>query len=239
MNKLPTLITPRHELVIPSTGKTVSFRPYLVKEEKILLIALESNNPKQIFGAMQDVIKACTFGEVEVDSLTSFDIEYIFLQLRIKSVGEKATVKLKCEKDEAYTEVDIDLTQIQVTKPAQFKEKMDIQLTDKIGMVLHPIKALDILRLESQTDNNKSNLITDLVIATIDHIYDDSKIYKAEDSSQEELRAFVDSLNRSQIEKIQKYIESFPRLEHKVTFTCIKCGHINTVTLTGIQSFFG
>jgi hypothetical protein len=233
---LPKLETPRYELVIPSTNKTVAFRPYLVKEEKVLLMALESDNPKQIFAAMQDVISACTFGAVSVDSLTSFDIEYIFLQLRIKSVGETVTVSLKCEKDDAYTQVEVNLNDVKLNGSSDFKPTLDIKLNDTVGVVLKPIRAQDLIPLEG--NQKKVDLITDLVIATISHIYDESKIYRTEDVSKDELKQFVDSLSRQQVEKIQNYIASFPRLELDVTFTCFKCGHINTVKLSGIQSFF-
>lgn len=233
---LPKLETPRYELTVPSTGKVVSFRPYLVKEEKVLLMAMESENPKQIFSAMQDVISSCTFGNLNVDTLTAFDIEYIFLQLRIKSVGETVTVNLKCEKDEAYTPVEVDLTQIKLVKSPNFVPSLEVKLTDTIGVVLKPIKASDLVTLNPSS--NKSDLITDLVIATISHIYDSDKIYRPEDISREELREFIDSLSRQQISKIQDYIASFPRIELDVTFTCVKCGHVNTVKLSGMESFF-
>jgi len=233
---LPKLETPRYELTVPSTGKVVAFRPYLVKEEKVLLMAMESENPKQIFSAMQDVISSCTFGNVNVDNLTSFDIEYIFLQLRIKSVGETVTVNLKCEKDEAYTPVEVDLTQVKLVQSPGFVSSLDVKLTDSIGVVLKPIKASDLITLDPKV--NKTDLITDLVIATISHIYDSEKIYRPEDISKEELRQFIDSLSRQQITKIQNYITSFPRLELDVTFTCVKCGHVNTIKLNGMESFF-
>jgi hypothetical protein len=233
---LPKLETPRYELTVPSTGKVVSYRPYLVKEEKVLLMAIESENPKQIFSAMQDVVSSCTFGNLNVDNLTSFDIEYIFLQLRIKSVGETVTVNLKCEKDQAYTPVEVDLTQVKLIKSPNFVNSLEVKLTDKIGVVLKPVKASDLVTLDSSM--NKSDLITDLVIATISHIYDADKIYRPEDIPKEELREFIDSLSRQQIGKIQEYIASFPRLELDVTFTCIKCGHVNNIKLNGLESFF-
>jgi hypothetical protein len=236
--KLPTIETPSFELVLPSSGKPVKYRPYLVKEEKILFIALESGEPASILTAMQEVVDACTFNKLNMNALTSFDLEYIFLQLRIKSVGESVTLNLKCERDGEFTPVTVDLTAVKLVQSASYEPTKNIRITDKIGMIMKPVSLQSLLQMESK-ESSGVEALTDRIIGCIDYIYDTEKTYYVADVSREEIRNFVDSLSHSHLESIREYITSFPRLEHTVKFKCFKCGHENTVVLSGIQSFFG
>lgn len=236
---LPIIETPRFTLTVPSSGKKVSYRPYLVKEEKILFIALESGDGKAIVEAMQDVVKACTFGELDIASLTTFDLEYVFLQLRIKSVGESVSVNLKCEFDGEFTPVDINLSEVKLIQDDSYTPERDIKVTDSIGMVLKPITLKRLSEMNLKDEANIMESLTNRIAGCIDHIYDREKIYKASSVPMEELVKFVDSLSHSHLQAIQEYIASFPRVEHTVKFNCFKCGKENTVKLQGIQSFFG
>ena len=234
--KLPTIETPKYTLTLPSTKKIVEYRPFLVKEEKILLLAQEANDHESIMTAIRDIIAACTFNKLNIDELTSYDIEYIFLKLRSKSVGEKSQVRCRCEKCESYTPVDIDLDTIEVKWP---KEKLDntIMLTDTIGVTLKHIKISDIKKSFSD-DLESSETLTSIIIASIENIFDSENIYSAKDSSYEELLTFINSLNRNQITKIEEYIANTPKIEHKLDFECQSCKSSNSVLLSGIQTFF-
>jgi hypothetical protein len=234
--KLPTIETPKYRLTLPSTKKIIDYRPFLVKEEKILLLAQEANDHESIMTAIRDIISACTFNKINIDELTSYDIEYIFLKLRSKSVGEKSQVQCRCEKCETYTTVDIDLDAIEVTWP---EEKLDnvIMLTDIIGVTLKHIKISDIKK-SFNDDEQASETLTSIIIASIENIFDSEKVYDAKDSSYDELLTFINSLNRNQITKIEEYIANTPKLEHTLNFNCKSCKYDNAVLLSGLQTFF-
>jgi len=239
---LPIIESPKYEVQIPSTGKVISYRPYLVKEEKILMIALESQDAKQALNAIKDVIKTCTFNTIDPEKLTMFDLEYIFLKLRAKSVGETTTIRLKCDECETYTNVDINLDSIPLFWPNGEKTNKTIKLTDKIGVTLQYITLDKMSRfnLNLKNDEDKLKIMTDMISASIESIYDQDSVYAASDSTKEELDKFVDMLNRTQIESIEKFLSGMPRLEKKIEFKCCndKCNHDNSMTLTGLQSFF-
>lgn len=233
---LPILESPKYVLTIPSTGKSIEYRPFLVKEEKILLLAQESNNSAEMMSAIKDIISACTFDVIKPQELTSFDLEYIFLKLRSKSVGEVSNIRCKCEHCETYNDISVNIDEIEPTWP---KEKVNnkVMLTDKVGVILRYIRVDDISSLINDTKVD-ANTITNMIIASIESIFDDSGVYKADQSSPEELMSFVNSLNRSQINKIEEYIASTPKLHHDAEFDCVNCKNHNIISLSGIQAFF-
>jgi hypothetical protein len=233
---LPTISTPKYQLKLPSTGESVSYRPFLVKEEKILLIAQETKDPKQMMAAMGDIISACTFDKVKTSEITSFDLEYIFLKLRTKSVGENADIKVQCQKCEEYNAVSINLDEITVEVPE--KKNATIMLTDSIGVTLKYIDAKKMEKITGLIETNQMAVINELIINSIESIFDDSNVYPAIDSTPAELTQFIESLNRQQMEKIENFIGNAPKLQHICEFKCCKCGEENSITLQGIQSFF-
>ena len=234
MNTLPKLEVTKYELNVPSTGESIEFRPFLVKEEKILMIAQESKDPKAVIRSLKDIIKSCTFGVVDPSALTSYDLEYIFLQLRMKSVGETAQVMLKCEECGLENEVEVDLAQAQVIYPEKTVDPK-IQLTDTVGIILKNLSVKDLEKLEGGNDE-----ITEIIAATIESIYDEDNVYTAADSTKKEMSEFVDSLEHKHLELIQEYITNTPKLVIDIEYTCSNpdCKHINKVRLEGIQSFF-
>jgi hypothetical protein len=240
---LPKLETPKYTVTIPSTKKSIEFRPYLVKEEKILMMAMESNDEKQMMLAVKDIIRACTFNKLNPDDLTTVDLEYVFLKLRAKSVGESTTVKLKCLTTDCDGTISMDIN-LDSIEPSSSNESAAnrILLTDKIGMTLRPITIKALSRLNSlsgvDTANSRAERITQLIIASIESIFDDVTIHRAEDYSIEDLTNFVDSLSTSHLKQIQVYIESLPRLSKTVEYTCSKCRNKHKIDLTGLQSFF-
>ena len=226
---LPTLETSKYTIEIPSTKKKVEIRPFLVKEEKILIQAQESEDQNNIISAIKDIIQVCSFNKIEPDKLTLFDLEYVFLQLRARSVGETVEFKVNCEECDKPNVVTLDLTEVKVQFP---KKKIDpkIQLNDQVGVILRPIRVKDM--------NNVEDDITEAIIASIESIYDEDNVYPTDDADRKELEAFVDSLSHSHLETIQEYIENQPKLEHVLKYTCIFCGHENELKLSGLADFF-
>lgn len=233
--KLPTLTTPKYSLVVPSTGQTIEYRPFLVKEEKILMLAQESGKAEDVTRAMLDIIHACTFGAVEPRDLASFDLEYIFVKLRAKSVGEEVEVGIKCENCGSLNHVNINLEQISMTGETKLPKK--IMLTDNIGIVPKHISLKDVEKISSyQEDKGKSLIMT--IAASISNIFDEKGVYDVADASYEEIDSFISSLNRQQMSKIEELIQNSPKFEKDITFKCISCEVENNQKLSGMQSFF-
>lgn len=226
---LPVLEAPTYNLVVPSTKKKLKYRPFLVKEEKILMIAQESENETQILQAVKEIIKSCTFSKIDVNNIPMYDIEYIFLKIRAKSVGEVVSFQLKCEECGEYNKVEVNLEDVQVQFPENEIDP-NIQLNDSIGVTLKPLRMSDIKKGDDQ--------ITDAIISTIDSIYDNDNVYNASTCSRKEMQEFVDSLSHQHLEKIQEFILNQPTLKHTIEYTCEKCGHKNSYELNGLQSFF-
>lgn len=229
---LPILEVSKYETVVPSTGKRIQYRPFLVKEEKILLIAQESKDSEQIINALKAIINACTFEKLNVDELATYDLEYLFLQLRAKSVGETVDLQLNCEDCKVANHVTVDLSKVKVVQSSE-KFESKIQLTDEIGITVRPIPVKEINNLSEKPED-----FVKMIGICIETIYDSNKIYNREDISEKEMITFVESLSRKQVEKIERFISNQPKLSHRETFTCINCKKKNSITIEGLQSFF-
>ncbi|HIK68066.1 MAG TPA: baseplate protein [Flavobacteriales bacterium] len=231
---LPKLNSARYSTNIPSTNKQISYRPYLVKEEKILMLALESQDQQQIITAIKDVLKSCIFDKVDVDDFTMFDVEYLFLMLRSKSVGEVISIKIKCEECEVPIDVSIDLNDI---VPPKVDKDMVITLSDDIGVTMkYPnIQAIGDIKEE---DFTKIAGLTKLILSSIDSIYDADAVYNAKDSTPKELEDFVDTFSTEQFMKVTHFFEDLPVLKHDIEAHCRPCDHTTELELVGLQSFF-
>jgi len=242
---LPIVSTPTYELTVPSTGEKVSYRPFLVKEEKTLLMAAEDQNISTITKAMRDIISTCTEGEVDLKNLAPYDIEYIFLQLRGKSVGDVIKLNLKkpeaieCEESECpgSTEVKIDIDDIKIDTSKIVDSK--IQLTEDIGIKLGFPQLDAVQKYTTKGGVMDAATVFKMINDCIEYIWEGKEIYKAKDSTQKELNDFVESLNSEQFNKIRNFFESMPRLRHEVAWTCSKCDKSAPLLLEGIDSFFG
>jgi hypothetical protein len=234
---LPILEAPKYSIRLPSTGQVIEYRPFLVKEEKILLIAQESDSPSEMLSAMKDIVRACTFDKVDPNMLTSYDLEFIFIKLRCKSVGETSTIKIKCEKCGQFTPVAINLDDIVISEPPS--EPVKIMLNDTVGITMRHIRIKDLDGLTDPT-KNQGEIFIDSVIASIESIFDLNGVYPTDESKREELVTFVNSLNREQMKKIENFIGETPKIELTVKFTCAneECKHENEIVLKGVQSFF-
>lgn len=231
---LPKIETPKYQLTIPSTQKEVSYRPFLVKEEKILLVAQEAGEEADMLMAMKDIVSSCTFGEVNISDLASFDLEYIFLKLRAKSVGEEAEIGIKCDACGEVNKVTVNIDAIEVTKADPLPSKL--QLTEEIGVVPQYIKVRDLISISRKKD--KGDILTASIAASIENIYDENNVYPIAEASDSDIKEFIESLNKEQIGKLEGVVTGAPKLQETISFKCTKCGVENEKVLTGIESFF-
>ena len=232
---LPKLSVPQYMVELPSTGEKISMRPYLVREEKVLLVALESKDPMQIQQAVRNLIMSCCDIK-DVGKLTSFDIEFLFLNLRAKSVGEKIKIGMKCEECETMNDIEINIDDIKVSNLDVEKTFM-LDQQKKIGMTLR-YPTMDSLE---NIDLNKLDTVQglmDLVVASVDTIFDDDNVYNADEETKEDLVDFVESFGSEQFKMIQDFFTNVPAMSYEDTFCCTKCQHENTIGLKGLQSFF-
>jgi len=233
---LPVVNSNRYSTKLPSTGLDIEYRPYLVKEEKIMMVAMESKDNQAIIRAMKDVAQACVLSDINIDSLTSFDLEWIFLQLRSKSVGESAKVQLKCKEEDCNTrtEVDIKLDEVSLTEIAENKV---IELTDTIGLVMKYPTLVDMEGQDEETLKTTEGAF-DVVIKCLETIYDADNAYSVIEEKHEDVRDFLDSLSSAQFKKIVDWIANTPSLVKNVEWNCTSCGKPNELELRGLQSFF-
>ena len=232
---LPKLSVPQYMVELPSTGEKISMRPYLVREEKVLLVALESKDPMQIQQAVRNLIMSCCDIK-NVGKLTSFDIEFLFLNLRAKSVGEKIKIGMKCEECETMNDIEINIDDIKVSNLDVEKTFM-LDQQKKIGMTLR-YPTMDSLE---NIDLNKLDTVQglmDLVVASVDTIFDDDNVYNADEETKEDLVDFVESFGSEQFKMIQDFFTNVPAMSYEDTFCCTNCQHENTIGLKGLQSFF-
>ena len=237
---LPKIATPTYELVLPSTGKKIKYRPFLVKEEKILILALESSDAKQISSSIVEIMADCieTKG-VDITKLPSFDIEYLFLNIRAKSVGESVDVNITCPDDnKTSVEATINIDDIKVKKTKGHNNI--IKLDDTYSMKLKYPSMQQFIDANFDSDQEGSSVTQSLQMLStcIDMIYDEEESWDASDSSPEELNEFIEQLNTKQFKEVETFFETMPKLEHIVEVTNPKTGKTSKVKLEGLASFF-
>ena len=236
---LPKISTPTYELELPSTGETIQYRPFLVKEEKLLVIALESEDTKQITTAIKTVIKNCILTKnVKVESLPTFDIEYLFLNIRGKSVGEELEVNIICPDDgETQVPVKINLEDIHVQKSEEHNNR--IKLDDNIMMEMKYPSLEQFIKNNFDFDNkNAMDQSFELIGSCIDKIYTEDEVWSAADVTKKELTEFLESMNSSQFKDIEKFFETMPKLSHTINVKNPVTGVESEVILEGLSSFF-
>ena len=236
---LPKIATPVYELELPSTGKTIEYRPFLVKEEKVLVIALESEDTKQITTAIKNVIKNCikTKG-IKVEELPTFDIEYLFLNIRGKSVGEEIEVNVTCPDDgETQVPVTINLDDIEVQKNDEHTNR--IKVDDSIMMEMkYPSLDQFIKNNFDFNDKNAMDQSFELIATCIDRIFTEDEVWAVEDCSKKEIVDFLEQMNSSQFKEIEKFFETMPKLSHSITVKNPKTKKENVVVIEGLAGFF-
>lgn len=238
---LPKLNVPVYETVLPSTEKVIKYRPFLVKEEKVLLTAMEDGKNNTIMNAVKQVLKNCIQSKINLDKLPTFDLEFLFLRLRAKSVGEEVTIGLKpwgcpqnngelCDKT---TEVKVNLEEVKVIKDEKHTSK--IMLDDNVGIKM---RYPDISKIDSDMGDNFETGMK-MVKDSIDMIFTSEETHERDTISEKELEEFIDSLNTEQFGRIKEFFDTMPQLKHTVKYTCSTCGEEKETTITGLNSFFG
>ena len=245
---LPTIAVPEYTLTIPSSGKEVKYRPFLVKEEKILLLAMESENTEEIIGATKTIINNCVYGDIDVDEMPTFDVEYIFLQLRAKAKGEVLDLKYKCPKCELEIPIAINIDDITIQRNKEHNK--DIKLTEELGVMMkYPNMSLQMEVAQNTDTKTDVEKLFETVISCIDYIYDKETTYPSKDHTEKEMTDFLESLTDEQFQKLSKFFETSPVLRHHVELHCKnkvkgkgkekkECGYKEKITLEGLNSFF-
>lgn len=235
---LPLNSAPVYTLKLPSTGKDIKYRPFLIKEEKALLLANQSEDPTVMVDSLKQVIKSCVKDEIDVDSFATFDLEYVFTQIRAKSVGENVELLLKCDTctdEKAVAKVTLDLTQIEIQKDPDHTNK--IELFGDVGVIMK-YPTIEILKkLEALTSNNLDEVFN-VVSECIESVYDSDQVWTAKDTQKAELLEFLNNLSSEQFQKVQRFFETMPKLKKEVSYKCPVCGTQHDKVLEGLQSFF-
>jgi len=234
---LPKLTTPTYELEVPSTGEKLKYRPFLVREEKILLVALESEEGKDVLNAVKDIVSACTFDKVDLGKLPMFDVEYIFLNIRAKSIGEVSKLRLKCPDDEeTFADIELDLSEVMVQVNEGHSPK--IELTDEMGLIMK-YPSIDSFSDTGITDITADNML-EVISSCIYQVYDKKgeEVFDAKDQTKKELTEFVESLNTTQFRAVQKFFDTMPKLKHTVELENPKTKVKSKIVLEGLNDFF-
>ena len=230
---LPKIDQPLFDMTIPSKGKKIVFRPFLVKEEKILLIAQQSGNDSEIIRAIKQILNNCIQDEIDLDTFTIFDLEYAFLKLRARSVNNVVKLAYRDTEDDEVYNFELDLDAIEIEMPEKINSK--IIITDEVGMTM---KFPSASITDNMTDfDNEVDLMTFFIVNCIDTIYDEEKVYVANDFSEKEISEFLDGLDVKSFEKIREFFESVPRLYHKIEYTN-SIGNKRSIELTSLKDFF-
>jgi len=234
---LPKLTTPTYELEVPSTDEKIQFRPFLVKEEKILLIAMESGKNEDIIEAVKQIVEECTFNKLNLGTMPMFDVEYIFLQIRSKSVGEVSKLKLLCPDDKkTYAEVEVKLDDVKVQVEDGHTNK--IELDNDMGMIM-TYPNIDSFKASGITTITASNML-DVISTCILQIYEQKgeKVYEAKDQTKKELNDFIEQLQSKHFKKVQQFFVTMPKLKHTVKVKNPKTKKESEIVLVGLNDFF-
>ena len=236
---LPRIATPTYELVLPSSNKKIKYRPFLVKEEKVLIIALESQDQKQIANAVKSIIKSCILSRgIKVEKLSTFDIEYLFLNIRGKSVGEDIEVMVTCP-DDGKTQVpmSINIDSIQVKKSDEHNP--DIKLDDQFTLRMRYPSLSEFIKSNFTMEDMKVDDTFELIASCVDQVYSEEESWTQEDCTKKELVDFIEQLNSSQFKQIEKFFDTMPKLSHTVKVTNPNTKVESEIVLEGLQNFFG
>ena len=234
---LPKLDVPTYDLTLPSSNRQITFRPFLVKEEKILLMAMEGENQNEMVNAMKQIIGNCIIEEINVDILPLFDLEFIFLNLRSKSVGAESTVGISCPNCTTTNQFEINLDDIKISKTEEHNK--EILLTDSIGLIMK-YPTVDVLKgvnISDETVDVENTML--MVESCVETLWEGDATYDMSDYTKNERQEFFDNLTQSQFAEIQSFFETMPKLSHDIQYSCSNCDYNDTMTLEGLQNFFG
>ncbi len=236
---LPKIVTPTHELILPSNGKKITYRPFLVKEEKILILAIESNSLKDISRAIKDVLRNCILTKgVKVDELPTFDIEYLFLNIRARSIGESIELVVTCP-DDRETKVNVTVYIDEVQVKTNEKHNVDIKIDDTYTMRMKYPSLDEFIDENFNFDGQASDNSFEIIASCIDMVFSEDEAWESKDCTKKELTQFVEQLNSAQFKEIEKFFDTMPQLSHDIEVENPKTKVKSTVKLEGLASFFG
>lgn len=240
---LPKIDVPIYEVEVPSSKKTIRFRPFTVKEEKLFLMAAQSDEGETVTKTIIQVLNNCILDEIDVENIPMFDLEYVFLHLRARSIGEVVELNYKCnnkvvsetgEEKSCNNVVNINVNLLDI-KPTETEVKNKIQLTEKLGLVMKYPNLNLVQKIKTQ---DELEIVIEMIVECIDYIYDEENIYYAKDSSKEELLEFLESFQAKDLEKLKDFFDTLPKISKEIDFECNKCGYHENIKLEGIQNFF-
>ena len=240
---LPKLDVPIYSINLISTGKPVRFRPFLVKEQKLFLMASESEDSNEMIGVIRQVLKNCVLDEVDIDTLPTFDLEYLFMNLRARSVEEIVNLRYKCnntikengEEKKCSGVVEFDVNLLEITPTVNKNHTNKIQLNENLGICFKYPTFEMMQKYESMTENE---LVTKILVDCIDYIYDKESVYYSKDVPLQEIEEFVDNLQQKDLEKFKAFFDTMPEIKKDVHFKCPKCGYEEEMSIRGMQNFF-
>jgi hypothetical protein len=235
---LPINTSPTYNVTIPSTNENIKFRPFLVKEEKALLIAQHSEDQIVMIDTLKNIIKSCTMDKLNPDTLATFDIEYLFTQIRAKSVGENVDLLFPCDvcdNEKARVKISFDLTKINVETPEGHNKK--IELFDDVGVIMK-YPSINVIKQLENVNMDDVNSVFNIISSSIDIIYNGSELFHTKEQSKKDVVEFLENLTSNQFNKIQKFFETMPRLRQGVKYTCPVCSLEHDKVLEGLDSFF-
>tara|TARA_B100000424_G_scaffold185269_1_gene143702 strand:- start:232 stop:939 length:708 start_codon:yes stop_codon:yes gene_type:complete len=231
---LPKLDTPIHTLVLPSTGQEIKYRPFLVKEQKLLMMAQESEEDDQMYHIMSNIVRACTFDKVDADTVPLFDIEYVFLKLRAKSVGETAKLRVLCPDDEkTYTELEVNLDNIDVQMTENHTNI--VELSDKVKIIMKYPQLKDMKMIGADLQGVEQ--VFSILKYCIHEVHDGEKVYNRVDVTEKDIEDFIESFSTTQLESVINFFDTMPKLRHTMTITNPKTKVKSDIVLEGLQSF--
>ena len=235
---LPQVVLPTFELEIPSNKKKIKYRPFVVKEEKLLLLAMEGGNDKEIEDAVKQLLKGCIQSRVKLDDLAIFDLEYIFLRIRAASVGEIVEMNITCQDDgETVVKYNLDLSDVKVTYPDGHSNK--IMLSENLGVIMKYPSFREFVDGSVLGKMPDAENLLEIIGGCIDQIFDGEDVYDSSTTTKKEFVQFLESLSNKQFESIQSFFETSPSLEHQISVKNPKTGEITNVTISGLSNFFG
>ena len=234
---LPEIVLPTYELEIPSSGKKIKYRPFVVKEEKLLLLALETNDEKEIETAVRELLKGCIQTRIKLEDLALFDLEYIFLNIRAVSVGEVVEMNLTCQDDgETQVRYNLNLTDVKVSKPEGHSNK--IMLSDKMGVIMKYPSFEEFVKISIIGQSPTADSVVEIMANCIDQIFDGEDVYDSSTTTDKEFVQFIEKLTNKQFEDVQKFFDNTPTLEHTIKVKNPNTGVMNEVTISGLSNFF-
>jgi hypothetical protein len=240
---LPKIDVPIYEVEFPSNKKTIRFRPFTVKEEKLFLMAAQSDDNETVTKTIIQVLNNCILDEIDVEKIPMFDLEYVFLHLRARSIGEVVELNYRCnnkvvsesgEEKSCNNVVNVDVNLLEI-KPTESEIKNKIQLNDKLGLVMKFPNLNLVQKIKTQ---DELEIVIELIVECIDYIYDEDNVYYAKDSTKEELLEFLESFQAKDLEKLKDFFDTLPKISKEIDFNCKKCGYHEKIKLEGIQNFF-